>query len=230
MLWCAGLILLTGCEMLQLQPSEPATQQVTTSPFVEPRRAMAPRVQVQPATQETAYRVELIRGKLVGENPQSGLRPNVIAVNAVDPEIFHTDLNNIYITEGLVRQCETEGQLAGVLAYELGRMVSEREASVGDQVRQPDRLTPIHLPIGGSGNARNADPLYQVELGRFEQQYPKQKKLARPNVQLVARTILEHAGYQKTELDAALPILSNAERFAVLESQFKGTAKQSEWK
>jgi hypothetical protein len=216
--------------MLQLQPQEPATQQVANNPFVEPRRTLPPRVNVQPASQETAYRVELLRSKLVGENPQAGLRPNVTSLGSADPEIFHTDLNNIYITEGLVRQCQTEGQLAAVLAYEMGRMVSEREASIGDKARQPDRLMPIHLPIGGGGNAYGADPLNQVELARFEQQYPKHKKLALPNPHLVARTILERAGYQTTELDAATPILSNAERYSVLADQFKGTAKQSEWK
>jgi hypothetical protein len=228
-LWTAGLILLAGCELLQKLPDEPATQQVRTDPFAEPRRVL-PRVQAQPASQESAYRVELIRSKLVGENPQAGLRPNVMAVNAADPEIFHTDLNNIYITEGLIRQCQSDGQLAGVLAFALGRMVSEREAAVDDKVRQPDRLMPIHVPIGGGGNARLADPLNEIELARFEKQYPKHKKLSRPNPHLVARTILERAGYQTTELDAALPILSNAERYAILENQFNGIAKQSEWK
>ena len=31
-------------------------------------------------------------------------------------------------------------------SYELGRMVSEREATVSDEVRKPDRMRPIALP------------------------------------------------------------------------------------
>ena len=44
------------------------------------------------------------------------LRPHLTALTSADPEIFHTDLNHVYITDALVRQCQTEGQLAAVIA------------------------------------------------------------------------------------------------------------------
>jgi hypothetical protein len=53
--------------------------------------------------------------------------------------------------------------------------------------------------------------------------------LTPPNPQQVARGLLDNAGYQRTELEAAWPILQNAARFAVWENQFKGTMKQSGW-
>lgn len=226
--WCLGLILLAGCVPMQTLPEEAATAQVSSTPFAEPRRAAPTRVNYAPASQDTSIRVLLIKDKLVGDN--SGGLPIVTAIGTTDPEIFHVGANQIYITEGLVRQC-TDGQLAAVLANELGRMISEREAGVSDEIRQPERLLPIELPIGSNGNPRDRDPIHYIELAQHEKNYPKQtKKLPRPNPQLVARELLERAGYQRTELDAALPILQNAARFRMWEDRFKGTAQQNDWK
>jgi hypothetical protein len=134
------------------------------------------------------------------------------------------------VTEGLAKLCQTDGQLAAILAYELARIISEREGSVGPQIRSPERLLPIQLPIGGNGNSREADPTSYIELARYDKQYPKHHtKLLPPNPQQVARSILESGGYQRTELDAAQPILDQAARFSTLERQFKGTLKQSDW-
>jgi hypothetical protein len=226
--WCLP-ILFAGCLPMQTQPEE-ATRQVPSSPFGETRNPMPTRVQYAPASQEATFRVLLVKDQLIGKNERLGLKPIAIAIGSPDPEIFHVG-NTIYITEGLVRQCPAENHLAGVLAFELGRMVAEREARVADDIRQPERPLPIHLPIGGSSMASESDPLHAVELARHERAYPKHpQKLDRPNPQAVARSILENAGYQRTDLDAVFPILNNAERYAVLETQFKGPGKQSEWK
>lgn len=222
-------LLFAGCLPLQTQPDE-VTQQVPTSPFAEPRKAMPTRVNYAPASRETSYRVLLIKDQLLAKNERIGLKPYAIAIGSPDPELFHVG-NNLYITEGLVQQCATDNQLAAVLAFELGRMVADREAMVADEIRQPERPRPIALPIGGNGYASEANPLGNVELARYEKENPKHApKLARPNPQLVARAILENAGYQRTDLDAALPLLANAERFMILENQFKGPTKQSDWK
>jgi hypothetical protein len=192
---------------------------------------MPTKVNYAPASPETSFRVVMIKDKLLGENPKIGIRPNVAAIGSADPEIFHIGLNQIFLTEGLVRQCQSEGQLAAILAYELGRMISEREATISAEIRQPERPLPIQLPIGGNGNSRDADPTNYIQLAQHEKLYPKRPpKLAPPNPSLIARDVLERAGYQRTDLDAAMPILQNAERFQVLENQFKGTIKQGDWK
>jgi hypothetical protein len=224
-------MLLAGCVPAQLVPEPPATPQVASAPFAEARPPAPTKVNYAPASQEVSFRVLLMKDKLVGENPQVGIKPHVIAVASADPEIFHVGMNSIYITEGMVRQCATEGQLAAVLANELGRMIAEREAAVADEIRQPERMLPIQLPIGGSASGRERDPTYYNELAQHEKLYPKHPhKLPPPNPQLVARDILQRAGFQPTDLDAALPILQNAERFRVLQNQFMGTMKQGDWK
>jgi hypothetical protein len=229
--WFVVLVLLAGCSTM---PQEPTTQQVSPQPFTEPRSA-APIAKASyapaPVSQETSYRVLLIKDRLVGENPTVALKPAICAVGSPDPEIFHVGMNQIYITERLVRQCQTDGQLAAVIAFELGRMIAEREAAISDEVRSPERLLPMHLPIGGGTSARDTDPMHAIEMAQYEKQYPKTpRKLTRPNPHLIARDALEKAGYQRTDFDAALPILANAERYHVLESQMKGTVKQGDWK
>src|SRR5205823_3133299 len=125
-------------------------------------------------------RVLQIKDALVYKNPQLGINPYIIAIGSADPEVFHVGLTHVYITEGLFRQCQSEGQLAAVLANELGRMISEREAAVSDEVRQPERLLPIQFSTAGSG--RDRDPIGPIELAFHEKRYPKQHaKLTRPN-------------------------------------------------
>ena len=120
---------------------------------------------------------------------------------------------------------------ARTLAHELGRIVSEREAAVPDAIRNPDRITPIRLPIGGSYNSREADPTYLIESAYFEKQNPRQQaKLPPPNPELVARGLLTKAGYESTDLDAVTQILQSAAQSPTLENRFKGTPKQSDWK
>jgi hypothetical protein len=228
-IWILSIIFVAGCLPLQTQPEEP-TRQVPVTPFGEARKQAPTRVQFAPASRDVEYRVLLVKDQLLAKNERIGMKPFAIAIGSPDPEIFHVR-DSIYITEGMVRQCATDNLLAAVLAFELGRMVSEREATVADEIRQPETPLPIRVPIAGGSRSDEADPLYRVELARHEKEHPKNaQKLQRPNPQAVARAILENAGYQRTDLDAAFPIINAAERFTVLETQIKGPAKQSDWK
>lgn len=227
-IWFVPMLMFAGCLPLQTQPEE-ATRQVPASPFGEAQKPAPTRVQYAPASDEAKYRVLAVHDQLVDKNQRIGMKTYAIPIGSPDPEIFHVR-NTIYITEGMVRQCATNNMLAAALAFELGRMVAEREAAVADDIRQPERPLPIRVPIAGSSLADEADPLYRVELARHEKEYPKHtQKLQRPNPQAVARSILENAGFQRTDLDAAFPILNAAERHTVLENQFKGVGKQGDW-
>jgi hypothetical protein len=245
--WTLCLLLTSGCTPI---PADKATMQVPAEPFAQ-ARAPITKVNYTAATQDTQERVEIMRGKLcaekpavarsyfvelvqgkeIVENPGTGLRLYATAIGSADLEIFHVGYNRIFITEGLVKQCPTDGQLAAVLANEMGKIVSEREGATSDQTRNPERPPPIYVPIGGPGSGRDLDPTFYNEMARQEKLYPKQtKKLPPANPQQVARGILERAGFQRTELDAVLPLLQNAERVHTWENQFKGNAKPGDWK
>jgi hypothetical protein len=231
-LWLLGwaaLIPAAGCNSLPSLQDD-STRQVPSIPAAESRPVITQtKVSYAPASQDIIARVDFIARKLIGGNP-TGLRPDVIPIGSPDPEIFHVGLHRLYITETLVRQCATDGQLAAVLANELGRMVAEREKLINDEVRSPEPLPPMCVPGGGIGGSRDRDPLNNAELAYFEKQHSKQpRKLTPPNPQLVARTFLANGGFPDIELDNAMPILQNAARFTALEDQSKGSRKQSGW-
>src|SRR5580765_5242411 len=78
---------------------------------------------MNPASTEAAARVDCVGRKILASNPQLALRPMFRTIGAPQAEIFHRGTNDIFITEGLVRQCTTEGQLAAILCTELGKAV-----------------------------------------------------------------------------------------------------------
>jgi hypothetical protein len=222
-----GLLALGGCLPLDLFREDSDFAQVPTSPFPAPPQHVAkrPKTNFTPASQDIAWRVDSVGRKLLAANPQAGLNPLFATIGSPDPEVFHADLTIVYVTEGLVRQCRGEADLAAVLATELGRMVSEREAIARREVRTFEPTPPIPLPIGGQGNPLAADPTYYVELAKFEKEHPKSDRtrpLPPPDPRKVAVAILEQAGFQKADLDAAAPILRSAEQHCTLEHQFKG--------
>src|SRR5262245_59658158 len=107
----AGLLLLVaGCleqESLPLVPS---------NAFNRTPSAPAAHVACSPASEETATRVGLIGQKLITANQQLGVRPLFRTVGSPTPEVFHRGTSEVLITEGLVKQCASEGQLAAVLS------------------------------------------------------------------------------------------------------------------
>jgi hypothetical protein len=222
-----GLVLLVGCVPLETLHPESDLAQVPTSPFPPSVTQLVKRAKLSfaPANEDICWRVDAVGRKLLQANPQVGLQPRFGTIGAKEPEIFHADLYVVYVTEGLVRQCRTEAELAAVLASELGKMVSEREAATSRDTRLPEPSPPIHLPIGSPGNPVAADPTYFVEIAKFEKEHPKsgrKKALPAPDPRKVAVAILENAGFQPADLTSAASILQSADRNCTLERQFKG--------
>ena len=85
--WSAGLLLLAGC--LPTLPDEPATRQVSASPFDDSRHVLPAKANYPPATSDASFRVLLVKDKLLNDNPQLGIKPYVIAVGSANAEIFH---------------------------------------------------------------------------------------------------------------------------------------------
>jgi hypothetical protein len=202
------LTVLAGCLPLQTNLTESDLAQVPTSPIPPPvvQTALRAPLNTTPASQETAWRVDAVGRKLVEANPQIGLKPRFVATSSPDAEIVHRDLATVYVSEGLVRKCQSEAELATLLAGELGRMVRERESITPRETRAPERRPPIALPIGSPGDAWGADPAYFMELAKYEKENPraaKKKPLPAPDPEHVARLILDRAGITPAEFGAA---------------------------
>lgn len=228
--WSFGVVcLLAGCQHLF---QEPQTATVSSNPFGLQETRRAAKVSYQPADEALALKVDSVGRKLLAANPELGLKRTLFAVigNAPQPEIFHTDGDRVWVTEGLVKRCAAEGELAALLALELGKIIADREAAASPQMRDPERLPPIQVPIGNAGQVTNADLVHQVELAKFEKQRPKrQRTLPRPDPNQLARGYLEKAGYQITDLDSVQPLVQAAQQNMALERQFKGMLVPNAW-
>ncbi len=89
--------------------------------------------QAPPATREAALRVDGVGRKLVKANPRLDQKVVFMTLGVPHEEIFHQsqkDSSVVYVSEGLVQQCKTDGELAALLSQELGKIVSEQMALI----------------------------------------------------------------------------------------------------
>src|SRR5262249_28246993 len=153
-----GLLALGGCFPLPTFDGDKSLALVSNNPFGAEAPPAAPtRANYAPASQETSLRVDKIGKTLVEANKQIGLRPLFGTIGVEQIEVFHVDFSLVYVTEGLVKKCSSDAELAAVLAAELGKMVAERESRTSPDVRNPDKMPPIRLPVGANIQGREAD-------------------------------------------------------------------------
>jgi hypothetical protein len=172
-----------------------------------------------PATEEAEKRVLVLGHQILEANTQSGLRPEFLTIGSPQTEIFHNGTAMVYVTEGLVRKCETDGQLAAVLCNELAKMVAERETLANFTPRIPDRPPPEDLPIGTDSRSAylSPDPARLAELARYEKERHTVRPM--PNPEVLAREYLQKAGFALTELEKVAPLLRAAEENYSFEKQ-----------
>lgn len=213
------VLIVAGClteeSSTQLVPSSPLGP---NAPVVQTPR----KISASPASEEAARRVFDVGERLVQANPQLGLRPLFRTIGAPHAEIFHVSTTQLCITEGLVKQCATEGQLAAVLSVELGKMVAEREALAGPQARSGEGLPPADVRIGNDlgGRFGAADATHLAELAKYEKERRKPgSPAALPVPREVARTCLLKAGFTAADLDAVAPLLQTTTANSQLEKQ-----------
>jgi hypothetical protein len=179
-----------------------------------------------PASTEAAARVDCIGRRIIAANPQlgvgdRGMGPIFRTIGAPQAEVFHRGTSDIFITEGLVRQCTTDGQLAAILCSELSKAVVERELNAPKSTRQPDRRPPIdpHL-TADSALGYSPDLTRLRELADYET--PRQQNnqaVAPPDAAALTRVTLLRAGFHDADLQAAGPLLQAAATNSALEKQ-----------
>jgi hypothetical protein len=222
------LLALGGCLPLQLidpasEPTEVA--QVPASPFAAPGAAPpVTRAAYHPGSADVAMQVDAVGRKVVAANPQLGVKPLFALIGAPQPEVFHQGTQLVYVTEGLVKLCKTEGQLAAVLCVALGRMVSEREALAGPQMRQPDQRPPQDVPIGNAGQFTAPDQVHLAELARSDRDRRPARRSLPPDPKALAKIYLKNAKYPESELEAAAGALRAAGANFALEKQLTQAA------
>jgi hypothetical protein len=231
-----GGLLATGCvqqwkefigedKPTALVPANMVGKDAPTAPAAPSRKTS-----YAPANGETALRVDAVGRKILTANPQAGLQPLFMTIGDPRPEIFHRGVAELLITEGLVKKCAGEGQLAAVLCNEMGKMVSEREALAGPHLRHPDRWPTPDVPIGNDGQFNNADLVHLAEQAKFDKQNPRYSQpVPPPDPQMLARLYLKKAGYGEDDLTAVAPLLEAARKNFALEKQIKTAGPVPTW-
>ena len=203
---------------------------VSSNPFSGPTRTQSAWMkQAPPATQKAALHVSEIGQKVTAANPQIGRKVAFITNGVPQPEIFHRvrgDIGEIYITEGLVKECKSDGELAAVLSQELGKMVSE-EIAKARPMRDMQSLPPLVSPhvgndIGGTfGSADGTDMMIAARYEKDRKQ-AQQAIVAPPPPEKLARFYLQNAGFNANDLAAVTPLLRKAEKNDNLEQLMTG--------
>jgi hypothetical protein len=226
--WPLGLPLVIGLAGCMSTGEGTALVSHSTFPATPAEAGKAAQAPHAPATEEAARVVLTTARKVVDANPGLGAKPVFLTVGAPAPEIFHQGDRQVVITEGLARQCKTEGQLAAVLATELAKMASERRALAGASL--PDPGLPISAPVGNDsrGAFGSPDATGLMELAKYEQQHKRRQEIAAappaPPADL-AKGYLKRAGYDPADADAVAPLLRAAEGNAAVERAMTAAAK-----
>ncbi len=225
-----GILPLAGClsgpnqlwhEFLGDRPATPVVPADNLRPPQAPPPP-PPRVAYARGSGEVSLRVEAVGRKILTANPQAGLRPYFLTLGSPQPELFHRGVTELFITEGLVKQCADEAQLAAVLCHELAKMVAEREALAPPQIRNPDRRPPPSVPFGNDGQFDGVSQVRLAEEAKFERQRPPTgQPLPPPNPKVLARDYLKQAGYPAADLDKVEPLLQAARGNFSLEKQIR---------
>jgi hypothetical protein len=165
----------------------------------------------------SAQQVISVSQKIVEANKQIGMYPAFLTIGAPQPEIFHQGGHlrsyQVLITEGMVKGCKSEAELAAVLCLELGRIVSEREASapLGTRTGEPwvppaEQTGHDHgSPYGGPDGTR------LMEAARYAGKRDNKKPLPPPAPEALAKQYLVKAGYPESALVDVAPLLREAE-------------------
>lgn len=215
------LLGLTGCLALEMErESLPLVKSAPAARLMRPERL----VSTSPAMKESSERVVQVGQRLILANPQVGLRPLFITVGVPNPEIFHKGSSlggcQVVVSEGLVRLCPSDAELAAVLALELGKIVTEREALASPAARLGNVRLPPGEAIGpdSGGTFGSSDGTRMMELAHYEaRRRERAAKSGPPDPKALARMYLAKAKYEPATLDKVQPLLRKAEDHFELE-------------
>jgi hypothetical protein len=202
---------------------------VSPNAFNGPVRTQSASIKHAPqATEKVSIQVMQLGQKILAANPRMNPKTTFLTLGVPDVEIFHQvqGINSvIYITEGLVKQCKTDGELAAVLCQELGKMSSEQIAKARPMRALPDR-PPLMTPRVGNdigGTFGTADGTDQMLLVHYEKEHRSaQQPLPPPPPESLARGYLQTAGFNPKDLETVTPLLRKADQNNSLEQSMTG--------
>jgi predicted Zn-dependent protease len=204
--------------------SEPAPKTIGGAPTTG-KPVKTPNTPKLPADHlETSERVSMLGQRIVTQNPFTGLEPNFFMLDVPEVVLFHRGTADVFISKGLIKQCQNDDQLAAVLCSELGQMVAEKRG-LRKTGNDKDSIPASALPGGTLAGGTAVDLGRDAEAAFRER---SQKKEA-ASVAKLSRELLTGAGFDASELEKVAPLLKQSERSAVIRKQMCNTAPPPKW-
>ena len=172
-----------------------------------------------PASLQVAERVETLGRRIIAQNAFTGLDPLFNTIGVAEPMLFHGGTAMLYVSEGLVKKCKNDDQLAALLCTELGVMMAEQRAARG-LGRDKDAISEVGDPgLGGGTKAGAIDPK------------PRERGKPTPagDPDQFARDLMRGAGFDPAELGRVEPLLRQSDRGEVLRKQMAGSGAAPKW-
>jgi hypothetical protein len=233
--WIPVSVTLAGCYTAQPRPNPavapplpvptpmgpgqaPPIQQQPVGPSNIPLPPGSPTVPAAPLTAAPSYehgRVQAMAQRLYQANPWLKLKPVWVVQPGDTPGVAAQGDQYVIISENLVRSA-SDGQLAAVMALQLGDMTSSRQRAIAEAARGTRRTAnpPDYYSQRRPGEQETSSTLRDLELADYAKQRnePRDPIVREQQTQCVdpptlARQVLVQAGFAPQELDSAGPLL-----------------------
>jgi hypothetical protein len=160
-------------------------------------------------------RVHSVGAKVLAANEDLQVKPVFFTIGVKEPMLFHQGDNQLIISDGLVKRCETEAELAAVLSHGLAEMVATKQERDGPGTVDRDlppapRLTPDVAGSGGSPDmTRAAEEAYASRSRQASRSRP-----AKQDASVLAKSYLQKSGYDTADYTRVEGLLRDAEKHA----------------
>lgn len=176
---------------------------------VDPNQPPSLGPSVDPALAAEQQRVNRLARQLEQANPTLGFRPAFVVVPGAEPALSRNDFGTPTLSVGLAQTCETDGHLAGVLAWQLAEQYRQRFRQLSEAAAQVNREPPMvaregldNGSLGTSDRYRLAE-IHKLGLDRRRPAPPTEP----PPGEMIARQLLLQAGFTELDLQAAARLL-----------------------
>lgn len=175
----------------------------------------------------TAQRVDELGRKIIAQNTFTGIEPMFHTIGVPETVLFHRGTEELMISEGLVKQCKTEAELAAVLCSELGHMMADKRGAKRAGADR-DSIPSIGMPTSaGLGGGSPADSARTAELAYQEKRAKAIAAGETADASKFASDLMRGSGFDPAELDRVAPLLK--QRSTTIQKQLSAPAPAPRW-
>jgi hypothetical protein len=182
---------------------------------------------VSPVSQEKAARLNKVGQQIISTNPFLGSAPMFGLIGSKEPEIFHPNDVVIYVSEGLLNQCESDDILAAMLCWEMARINCETQ----NLKRLGISDTNVNIPTNPEEiDDEQADLANASEVGKSSTANSKKQTSAPPeSAKKLAKEWHKNAGYEEAAFKRAEALDQLAQANAATSKQLNGQPITPQW-